>query len=228
MKNLDSLISVIIPMWNGEAYIEETVQSVLLQDMETEIIVVDDGSTDGSRERLSGYDCTLLPMSRSGIARTCNTGLRHARGTYLMFLDQDDVLCEGSLGVMMDAFHQDGSVQAVAAMARDFISPDLDGEAKETLVPRTAPYHGLLTGSVLMRRDVPDIVGGFNETYRAGQAVDYLMRIEQSGIKGARLNFVSVLRRLHATNTSRTMKDKQFGDYGAILRAKLAGAASNG
>jgi hypothetical protein len=76
-------------------------------------------------------------------------------------------------------------------------------------------------GAVLLRRDVPELVGPFNESYKAGQAVDYLLRMEQSGIVCAKLDYVAVFRRLHASNTGRTMKRAQSGDYAAILRSKL-------
>ena len=76
-----------------------------------------------------------------------------------------------------------------------------------------------MTGAVLMHCRVPELVGTFNENYRAGQAVDYLLRMEKYGIICKKLEMISVMRRLHATNTSRIMKNRQFRDYGTILRA---------
>jgi glycosyltransferase involved in cell wall biosynthesis len=224
----DALISVIIPCWNGAAYVGEAIESVLKQGMNTEIIVIDDGSTDKSRETAAKFPCTLVPIPHSGIAKAGNTGIAHAQGEYLMFLDQDDVLCAGSLSSLLEAFLQDGALQAVAAKALDFISPELDGEARKKLVPRALPYHGLMTGSLLLRADVPASIGPFNESLRAGQAMEYMLRIEQSGIGYAKLDRVSVMRRLHANNTGRTMRRAQFTDYGTVLRAKLAGGVGNG
>ncbi|MDR2668940.1 MAG: glycosyltransferase family 2 protein [Desulfovibrio sp.] len=228
MIRSNGLISVIIPVWNGSAYLREAIASVRAQDVGTEIIVVDDGSTDGSREAAAALGCTPVVVPHAGIAKACNIGLRRATGDYLMMLDQDDVLCPGSLGKLLGAFAQDGSLHAAAAKAQDFISPDLDGEARDSLLPRAEPYHGLMTGALLLQRDAREIVGDFNESFQAGQAVDYLLRIERSGINYKQLDFVSVMRRLHAKNTGRTMKDKRFGDYGAILRARLAGTVNNG
>ncbi|MDR2743635.1 MAG: glycosyltransferase family 2 protein [Desulfovibrio sp.] len=223
----NGLISVVIPVWNGAAYVREAVESVLAQDADTEIIVVNDGSTDASGETVSALDCTLVNIPRSGIARACNTGLRRAGGEYLILLDQDDVLCRGSLRRLLDAFLRDDSLQAAAARARDFLSPDLDEEARKRVLPRAQPYHGLMTGCVLLRRDALETVGWFNESFRAGQAVDYLLRIERSGVNYRKLDFVSVMRRLHAKNTGRTMKNRQFREYGVILRSRLR-AASDG
>lgn len=214
------LISVIIPVWNGAAYVGETIASVRNQGMNTEILVIDDGSTDNSREIVAACGCVPLARPHSGIANTCNAGIARTAGEYLMILDQDDVLCPGALRTLLECFLLDNSLQAVAAKAQDFISPDLDGEGRKRLRPRPAPYHGLM-GAVLFRRDVPEIVGGFNASYQAGQAVDYLLRMERSGIICARLDSIAVFRRLHANNTGRTMKHTQSGDYAAILRTKL-------
>jgi hypothetical protein len=73
-----------------------------------------------------------------------------------------------------------------------------------------------------------DIVGPFNERYGAGQAVDFLLRMEAGGLKTVRLDVVTALRRLHRNNAGVTMKDRQFGDYGTILRKRLKREADNG
>jgi glycosyltransferase involved in cell wall biosynthesis len=190
MNYRDKLISVIIPCWNGAAYIAEAVESVLQQGVRTEILVIDDASTDSSRETVARLACTLVSIPRSGIAKACNVGMAHAKGDYLMTLDQDDVLCEGSLRALLEAFLQDDTLQAVAAKAQDFLSPDLAPGDRKKILPRATPYHGLMTGAVLLRRDVLDIVGVFDESFRAGQAVDYLLRLEQSGINWKRLDLI--------------------------------------
>lgn len=221
IEQSSSLISIVMPVWNGAAYVAESLQSIVQQAVNYEIIVVDDGSTDSSRDIAATFPCRVLAMAHAGIAKTCNTGIQHAKGAYIMILDQDDLLCAESLPKLLNAFTEDNSLQVVTGKAQDFISPDCNSQDKACLKIRTSPYYGLMSGCMLMRRDVVDIVGKFNESYRAGQAVDYLMRIMQSGINCHKLNFISAMRRLHANNTSRTMKDKQFSDYGAILRAKL-------
>ncbi len=216
------LISVVIPVWNGAAYLAETLDSVKRQGVATEIVVADDGSTDNSREIAAKKGCRVLPLEHRGISRACNAGIARAAGRYIMLLDQDDVLCDACLATLLDALEEEASLGAVTGMARDFISPELDERARAAIVPRSAPYYGLMTGSVLMRRSVPGLMGGFNEAYHAGQAVDYLMRMAQCGILCKKLDVVSVMRRIHAQNTGRTMRNRQFSDYAAILRARLA------
>ena len=96
-------LSVIVPVYNSAAYLERTIESVLAQNYEDfELILVDDGSTDGSGELCDKF-AAAFPRVRAihqenayvGAAR--NAGMRMARGEYLYFLDSDDVLCEGVL-----------------------------------------------------------------------------------------------------------------------------------
>ncbi len=217
------LISFFMPVWNGSAYLADSIGSILRQQLPVEIVVADDGSTDGSAELAASLGCRVLRLEHGGIARACNAAIREAHGAYLMMLDQDDILCDGALAVMLSALQEDAALDAVAARAQDFLSPELDAAARAALRVRPEPYYGLMTGALLMRADVPARIGGFNEAYKAGQAVDFLLRMEKAGIACRKLELTSVMRRLHASNTSRTMKARQFNDYGAMLRARLKG-----
>ena len=89
------VVSVIICVYNGVAFLRETLESVCHQTMaDFEILAVDDGSTDGSRELLASFpDPRLIVLERphSGVVRTLSTGLEAARGRYVGILDQDDI-----------------------------------------------------------------------------------------------------------------------------------------
>src|ERR1700752_3531385 len=91
------LVSVIIPVYNGEKYIEQTIRSVLDQTLQDfEIIILNDGSTDSSAEiikRLQEEDNRIIyiPKPNTGVSDTRNIGISKASGKYLAFLDADDV-----------------------------------------------------------------------------------------------------------------------------------------
>ncbi|MFM0053904.1 glycosyltransferase family 2 protein [Caballeronia grimmiae] len=92
------VLSVIVPVFNAEAYVGKCVESILSQNtaFEYELIVIDDGSTDGSSLILDRYAndprVTVLRIANSGVALARNEGLRRARGKYVMFVDSDDYL----------------------------------------------------------------------------------------------------------------------------------------
>ena len=102
---METTVSVVIPVYNCQAYLAESVTSVCDQSTPlTEILIVDDGSTDNTpavAKRLiathSDRQIHYLAQSHSGPGAARNTGIAHARGEYIAFLDSDDVLLEGSL-----------------------------------------------------------------------------------------------------------------------------------
>lgn len=97
------LISVIVPVWNGEKYLAECVESVTGQSLrDMEIILVDDGSTDGTwplMERLAGADerIRILRQENGGVSEARNAGIRLSRGRYIRFVDADDLLPPDSM-----------------------------------------------------------------------------------------------------------------------------------
>ena len=96
----DSLISVIIPLYNKERSIYRAISSVLSQkDVRIEVIVVDDGSTDGSKEVIQPFtdQIILIEQENRGPSAARNRGVAHSHGEYLAILDADDELLPGSL-----------------------------------------------------------------------------------------------------------------------------------
>ena len=94
MDNID--LSIVVPLYNGKQYIKETVEELLKIECRKEILIIDDGSTDGSYEycmKLWGdnSDIKLFTKQNSGIVDTRNFGLKNSNGQYLFFSDQDDI-----------------------------------------------------------------------------------------------------------------------------------------
>lgn len=100
------MISIIIPLYNKERTIQQSIWSVLSQSFhDIELIVVDDGSTDDSAiivENLTDRRLKLIKQQNSGPSAARNTGLHNAQGEWVVFLDADDELCENALTVMHD------------------------------------------------------------------------------------------------------------------------------
>lgn len=129
------IFSVIIPVYNVKNYLEKCIDSVLAQDLDdTEIILVDDGSTDGE----SGQICDryaqnhpeqihVIHQENGGLGAARNTGIEHASGDYLLFLDSDDYILPGLLERMREVL----SKNACEIIDFGFIV-DQDGRVKET------------------------------------------------------------------------------------------------
>ncbi|MCH5286937.1 MAG: glycosyltransferase [Christensenellaceae bacterium] len=115
------LISVIVPVWNGEKYLAECVASVIhqsLQDME--IILIDDGSTDGTwplMKRLAGEDerIRILHQENGGVSEARNAGIRMSRGCYIRFVDADDCLPPDSMRQLVEKAQEERCDLVLAA-----------------------------------------------------------------------------------------------------------------
>ena len=115
------LISVVIPVWNGEKYLEKCLTSILHQGVtDMEVIVVDDGSTDDTwavLSRMAESDPRIRPIHQenAGASVARNTGLDHVRGEYVRFVDADDAVPEGSFERLLASAREHGSDLVLAA-----------------------------------------------------------------------------------------------------------------
>lgn len=115
------LVSVVVPVWNGEKVLEKCLKSVLNQSVsDMELIVVDDGSTDGTwplLKRLARQDSRIVPLCQpnGGVSQARNTGLAHCTGKYVRFVDADDVLPPGSMESLLRKAEENGSDMVLAA-----------------------------------------------------------------------------------------------------------------
>jgi glycosyltransferase involved in cell wall biosynthesis len=102
-------VSVIIPTYNRAPFVEEAIRSVLAQDFKDfELVVVDDGSTDGTRETLKRYadSIAILHQEHRGVSSARNTGIKHSQGAYIAFLDSDDLWLPGKLSTQVSFFEE--------------------------------------------------------------------------------------------------------------------------
>lgn len=195
-------VSVIIPTYNRARYLADGVGSVTAQDYnDCEIIVVDDGSTDGTQAADLGPAVRYVRQENRGPAAARNHGIRLSRGRYIAFLDSDDLFLPGKLTAQVRCFEErpetglvytgcrliddDGRPLAERYGARLFgwVYPDLVfGEC-------------LPTPSVMVRRDVLDRVGVFEESMRWAEDLDLWRRVARHyPIVALKEEFVAVRR----------------------------------
>ena len=156
------LVSVIMPVYNGEKYIRQAVESVFSQNVPLELLVIDDGSTDKTAEVLTPWlprrDFHYLKNEKNlGAAGSRNRGVREAHGKYIAFLDADDWWDAGKLSAQLKALARTGDV--LCSTGRDLMNPDGTPTGKYIPVKERLTYHELLKhnsincSSVLLLRE---------------------------------------------------------------------------
>lgn len=212
------LISVIIPALNAQAYLREAIDSVITQNWpDLEVLVVDNCSTDATMEIANSFGPPVqcLTSERPGQPPTTNTGIRHARGDWLAFIDADDIWAPDKLRRQIREFHEHPELDAVFGHAVNFSGPAPDHGA-DVGAEMPAPLHGTL----LIRRQAFLRVGYFDEKYTIGAILDWYMRAQETGLCMRILPEVFLYRRVHGNNLSTRRKDKQV-DLVHILKAAL-------
>jgi glycosyltransferase involved in cell wall biosynthesis len=200
---LTPLVSVIINVYNGEAYLAEAIDSVQAQTYaHRELIVVDDGSTDGTAGVAARYGDALrcLRQENAGIGAARNLGIEHARGEYLAFLDADDRFVADKLERQLAAFAEDPSLDMVFGHVREFLSPDLAPEIAARIRPPVEDAPWRMTNLMLVERDAFHRAGPFSTNLKVGVGVDWYARATEVGLKELVPAVVVLERRLHAAN----------------------------
>lgn len=210
-------VAVIIPLWNGSAWIGQTLDSVLIQDLRPrEIVVVDDGSSDGSPDIVRGYPgVTLLRNPNKGSSSARNFGLAHTTAPLVAFLDQDDLWHKAHLKLLCNVFTQTPGLPAVVASTssfRDGEPPrfDVTPASTESIDPWVKyPFLGPLAlpsaSAMLMQRAALLEIGGWDPTYLG--AVDYYLWLRLSE-KGPlmRLSATTIGYRQHVTSQKNRLR----------------------
>jgi glycosyltransferase involved in cell wall biosynthesis len=219
----DPLVSVIIPAYNAEPYLEEAISSVLGQDYRPiEIIVVDDGSTDDTAGVARGFGSSVRyefqPNSGAGAAR--NKGVDLARGEFLSFIDADDLWGEGKLSAQMKVIREKPEADIVFGHVQQFYSPDMDeGQRRAISIPEET-MQGFHAGTMLIRRDDFLRVGHFESDLKMGEFIDWYARAKECGLKSVMMDCVLMKRRIHSNNMGTRERSHQ-SDYLRVLRASL-------
>ena len=179
------LVSCIIPVFNGERYLREAIDSVLAQTHRSlEIIIVDDGSADGTRAVVANYGDQVLYLwqSNAGPAAARNLGLSVATGEFVAFLDADDLWHAEKLELQMARFAARPELDFCVAHVQNFWIAELHDEEERFRNNRvTKALPGYVTGTLLARRRVFDTTGVFDAKLGHGDSTDWFLRAGEIG-----------------------------------------------
>lgn len=200
------LVSVVVPVFNGSRWLGEAIDSVLDQTYRPlEIIAVDNGSTDASRDVLARYPQVLVvEESRAGVTFARNSGLRHAHGELIAFIDQDDRWRASKLEIQVRLLRERPDVGCALGHQLLFLEPGYvwpDWIASR--VPSLSRAHvGYLPGAMLVRRSTLDAVGVFNEHFVIGSDADWLVHARDLGVVLQPVEEIVIDKRMHGDNLS--------------------------
>lgn len=222
MNNLDPLVSVIIPIFNRKCYLTEAIESILNQSIPPcEVIVVDDGSTDGSAEIVKGFASVLYHFQPNyGVAAARNQGIELAQGNFFAFLDSDDRWMPNKLALQISAFAANPNLDVVFGHVHQFYSPELDEKARQAVRIPKEVIPGYHVGAMLIRREAFFQVGFFETHLKCGEFISWYLRAVDTGLQIKLLPEVVMQRRLHQTNHGRT-DNLDRSDYVRIMKASL-------
>jgi len=214
-------VSVVIAVYDGEATIGDAIASVRGQTLlPLEIIVVDDGSVDGTPavlDRLARDHAGLRLVRQdpnAGQAAALNRGVGEARGAYLAFLDADDVWMPDKLARQLAFFDADPALDVVYGFARQrWVRPGEAGR-EEPPVPARLP------GAMLIRRAAFDRVGPFDTRWRLGSVVDWYARAVDAKLRMGMVPEVVYERRIHGRNLGIVAAEHR-SDYLQVVKAAL-------
>jgi glycosyltransferase involved in cell wall biosynthesis len=229
--NVTTSVSVIMPALNADRFITAAIDS-LLRERDTinlDIIVIDDGSTDRTREIVEKYaaqfaQVRMLRNPRKGIAAARNTGLEnlHPDCAFIAFLDADDVSYPGRLARQRSILVGDPEIDVLYGRVQMFSIFDTAALAPKA-GSRTKIIRGPYLQSAMYRPHVFKQVGRFDESFRQGDDTDFILRVVESGSKLILDDGIAAYYRRHDANVTLNTKQMQR----EFMLASLKWAARN-
>lgn len=221
-------VSCIIAVYNGQAYLHEAIDSVLAQTYpDVEIVVVNDGSTDGTAGVIGRYGDRVrsLHQENRGVSVARNRGVEMSTGELICFLDADDLFDARKIAVQVDTLRADPQLDLCACHASNFWSPEISPDAlrRDSRYAQTfwrAPVPGYII-SWLFRRGLWDRVGGFAAELRHSEDIDWFSRARDLCMRQLTLPDVLVHRRLHPANVTARRETQDVATLADVLKAHL-------
>jgi len=182
-------VTIIIPTYNSGRFVTDAIESALRQThAPAQIIVVNDGSTDDTNERLIpfGDRITVINQSNQGAAAARNAGLRIATGEFVAFLDADDVFHPRKLELQLAVLRRRLEIQMLGTRCFDYpcqTVPEvsIDARVEEVALDRLLVRNYFTASSIIVRREIVERLGGFDATVPNVEDFDLWQRIAQVG-----------------------------------------------
>jgi len=198
------LVSAVIPVFNGERYLADTIRSVLSQTYRpVEVIVVDDGSVDGTAKIATSFkEVRYVPQKNQGHGMAKNNGIAATRGELIAFLDADDLWTPDKLSVQAGYMMKNPDIGYTIARMRVFLDPGIEWPAWLNKPHYMSDPPGYVPGTLVACKTVFERIGLFNTGYRHGNDSDWFFRAKDAGIPMAVMPEILLHKRIHSSNMS--------------------------
>ncbi|QKD06058.1 glycosyltransferase family 2 protein [Mesorhizobium loti] len=216
-----------MPVYNRERYVLSALRSLIRQGdaADLDIIVIDDGSTDGSAEAVRSMmvenPCIrLFRQENMGVAKTRNAGLRQlpADAEFVSFLDSDDISLAERFKTDLAHFRATPSLELTYSLMT--LADRIDDERLEpTFDSRIVTLRGISLSTALFRRSLVERTGQFDEEFEQSEDTDYLLRVFERGPNYELLDTVAIYYRRHAGNVTREHGDRVRNHLRAIHKS---------
>lgn len=221
-KSLEKpLITVIVPVFNGEKFIKEALENIISQNYHAiEIIVVNDGSTDNTEKIINEfeYDIRLFNNNENcGPSLARNKGIRDASGEFIAFLDVDDLWPENNLMLLLNEMCSNPQLEVVHGFAQVMKLNKESNVYEYVGGPKDSFKHYI--GAGIYKKNVFNKVGLFNENLKFGEDEDWYRRAYETGAKIKRLDDTTLFVRRHESNMT---KDRNFVELNALKVFKMS------
>jgi glycosyltransferase involved in cell wall biosynthesis len=207
------LISIVIPVYNGAAFLRETIESAFAQSYRPiRVIVVDDGSTDSSFEIASLFaEVTVYQQEQSGPSAARNQGLRMTESEFVTFVDADDQMTSHGLETQYRRLAADRDLECVFGYANTKLEPGTKPPAWLN-IPKghnsVVPFPSALFRTATLRE-----VGGFDESIRVGEWFELFTRLRERPFAVSVVPTEVINKRVHSANLSHQQEAMQAGMF---------------
>ena len=222
---MSPLVSVIIPVYNAENFIEEAILSIFAQEYEPmEIIAINDGSTDASLEKLQKYakDIRIIDQGNAGVAAARNNGVVQSSGAYIAFLDNDDLFLPGKISAQVAYLEKHPDIHMCVPLCEGFLEygvqkPDWVRDGFLDIAHRN-----LSPSAWLIRKQLFSHVGMFDPQYVIASDTDWIARVIKAGYKIGTAEQVLWRKRVHQKNASYVLNPTERENYRRELLSLIA------
>ncbi len=218
---INYLVSVIIPVYNGDRFIKQAIESVLNQSYTNlEIIVIDDGSTDNTKNVVLSFpEVYYHYQEHQGVASARNKALSMANGDFIAFLDADDFYDHKKLEIQLTYLQNNPAIDICFCYQHNFIEDGFSLSEKDYIHFMQNEKIGLIT--MMVRKFVFEKVGLFNVKFAHSTDFEWITRTKELGVNSVIISDILLSRRIHNTNITLAWRKNNDNLRFQILKESL-------